>query len=193
MRKQTLLGLFLLATGLLNAQTETLFGGTNRIGGFGGPNFQFATFNSDFAYYSGGGGGIIVNGQFFIGGFGMSLQSDHLVTIDQEDYTVDFGYGGLWLGYVHNANKLVHYTISLPIGGGGIGFEQVDSDEFIPDDDVLVMNPNLGIELNLTSWMKLNASAGYQFVRGQNTTYISSEALNTPTINIGLKFGYFAE
>lgn len=198
MRKLVLVGLGLILSGSLWAQTETLIGSGNKYGGFGGPLFQFASVNNEFAFYSGGGGGLIINGQFYIGGFGMSLRSDHSVDVpvngSLEEHYADFGFGGLWLGYIYKPSKLVHLNFSLPMGGGGIDFDRVGDGESSPiDDAVFVVNPSFGMEINISSWMKFNANVGYTVLAGANNNYMNSSAFNSPNLQLGLKFGYFAE
>jgi hypothetical protein len=198
MKSKVLALLFVLGSLSLKAQTETLIGDGNRFGGFGGPLFQMAQVDNELAFYSGGGGGMIVNGKFFIGGFGMSLQTDHVVDVDVLGFDVphytDFGFGGLWLGYIHKPNKLLHLNFSLPFGGGGIEFDRIaEGADADIDDAVFVINPSVGVELNIVSWMKLNANLGYMVVAGANNPYMGSTALSSPNLQLGLKFGFFAD
>ena len=113
--------------------------------------------------------------------------------LDIPHYT-DFGFGGLWLGYIHKPNKLVHLNFSLPLGGGGISFDRIsDGEDADIDDAVFVLNPNFGVEVNIASWMKINANAGYMLVTGANNQYMGGQSFNSPSLLLGLKFGYFAE
>ncbi len=59
----------------LNAQdseVQTLFGSGTRISGFGGPIMSFTSINGEFAHMMGGGGCVLL-GDFFIGGYGEGL------------------------------------------------------------------------------------------------------------------------
>jgi len=51
-----------------------------RISGFGGPIVEFSSVINEFAVSNGGGGGIIIN-NFFIGGYGIGLSTNHLKDI----------------------------------------------------------------------------------------------------------------
>lgn len=182
------------------AQTETLFSGGHSVGGFGGPIFQFASFDGQFAYYSGGGGGAIIDGKFFVGGYGMSLNSDHVIDLPHNmlavmvPHHVELGMGGLWLGYIHRPTKLVHLNFSLQAGGGGLAFDRVsDGEEYGFDDSFFALQPSLGAEINLFSWMKVNVNGGYQIITGLDNPYVSNQMSSTPFAQVGLKFGFFAE
>lgn len=191
--------IFLLATFSMafqsQAQTETLFDGDHKIGGFGGPMMQFASLNGDFAFYSGGGGAAILNGNFYLGGFGMGLSSDHQYTYLDQPHYADIGFGGLWLGYIHKPNKLIHLNFSLPIGGGGISLFPVNDrfDEPNFDDSFLMINPSIGAELNVASFMKIALNGGYMYFAGVNNDIIPAGHLNSPSVMLSFKFGYFAE
>lgn len=178
-----------------NAQTETLFDGDYSIGGFGGPMMQFASLNGDFAFYSGGGGAAILNGNFYLGGFGMGLSSDHQYLYQAESHYAEIGFGGLWLGYIHKPNKLVHLNFSLPIGGGGIDLFPVNDRLSAPNfnDSFLMINPSIGAELNVASFMKIALNGGYMYFAGVNNDIIPAGHLNSPSVMLALKFGYFAE
>ncbi len=181
-------------------ETEYLFGnGTTTVGGFGGPFVQFASVNNEFAVYAGGGGGAIFNQRFFIGGYGMGLSTNHDTPLNipgnDTTYRTDFGHGGLWLGYVFNPNKLFHFTASAKIGGGGVSFHRPDEDwnrRFEDLEVVFVATPQVGVEVNVVPFMKINANAGYQWVAGDNDAYDINK-LSSPFINIIFKFGWFGE
>lgn len=194
MKKITLLVIAFALTLNLNAQTETLFGGVRKIGGFGGPMIQMAAIDGDFALYNGGGGAAIINGKFFVGGFGMSVSNQHLFDYQNVSHELDLGYGGLWLGYIYRPTKLVHLNFSLPLGGGGLNLNNVlTNQDAFADDSFFLINPSIGAELNLTTWMKVALNAGYLLYTGIDNAVVTAEDLNSPSAFITFKFGYFAE
>lgn len=185
------------------AQTETLFGNSLRFGGFGGPNVELGFIDGEAAYYSGGSGAMIINGQFLIGGFGQGLISDHIIDPFEgfeirpavmSNRVTEINQGGLWLGYIHKPTKLVHWHAGLQMGGGEVDFydQWIDSYEF-EDDDFLALRPYIGVEINVFQFMKISATAGYQFINGLNNPYLSDAELSNPFVNLGFKFGFFNE
>jgi len=71
-----------------DSEIQTLFSGSTRISGFGGPLMSFTTVNGQFAHMMGGGGGVLL-GDFFIGGYGEGLTNG----IPVNEYRLDFGHG----------------------------------------------------------------------------------------------------
>ena len=161
---------FILITALLLplsmvAQDETLFKNAKVIGGFGGPIVEFSSINGEVGTDVGGGGALILN-NFFIGGYGMGTTFPE-INVDNKDYSIDFGHGGFWLGYAYRSEKLVHLYGSARLGWGGIQLktDPDQDDEFADyDDAIYVITPELGIELNVTTFFKIAVTGGYRIV-----------------------------
>lgn len=167
-------------------------------GGFGGPVMQFSHINDEFAYYFGGGGGVIFNQRLFIGGYGLGLSTEHNWAISEGVFDsrdkLSFRHGGGWIGYNFLPEKPVHFSTSLKIGSGSYERELFIAGEYVETEDfeVLVLSPDLGVELNFFSWFKLGINLGYQYVHNPNNQ-LNSSRLNAFTGNLALKFGYFGE
>lgn len=197
-------------------QPEYLFSMKDvRFSGFGGPTIEFSQLDGDFAVSNGGGGALLINQKFFVGGYGMGISTEHdFPTIykqnpneEIDNLRINFGHGGLWLGYINNSHKLIHWGISTRIGGGGISLmdRNIDYDEDyeFSQDAVFVLSPSLEMEINLARWFKMNINAGYRLVTGisdekydssaagDQKSYYTSEMFNSPTIGIGFLFGGF--
>lgn len=187
-------------------ETEYLFNGNDtRFGGFGGPIFQLAGIGDQLAFYNGGGGGAIINGRFFIGGYGMGLSSEYLIDParipnprNNSTYELNFGHGGLWLGYNFKPSKLIHFSLSTSFGGGQYSIEEDndfedDIDEYASE-NVFVISPMVGAEMNIVPWCKIAALGGYQYVSGGNSPLASFPGdLSSPVLQLQLKFGYFPD
>ncbi len=185
---------FLCLTGMLRAQTEeTIFTDAEVVGGFGGPLITTGSGDGEYGVGFGGGGGVIVN-QFFFGGFGLG-ESYGRRKVDNTNYTLALGYGGVWLGYVHNSHKLVHPYTSIKVGWGSVDLEDIDDDDDLYDSDgVFVVNPEIGVELNLLHWFRVAATGGYRFVTGvedERLPGIGSNDFNSPTFALTFRFGAF--
>ncbi len=128
-------------------------------------------------------------------------------TAKTDNLRLNFGHGGLWLGYINNSHKLIHWGISTRIGGGGISL--MNKDYHIDDEDeysqeaVFVLRPTLEMEIKLARWFKMNINAGYRLVTGisddkyyssatgDQKSYYTPDMFNSPTIGIGFLFGGF--
>ncbi|HPG32847.1 MAG: hypothetical protein H6541_02475 [Lentimicrobiaceae bacterium] len=208
-----------IALGQNNQETQYLLSGKNiKISGFGGPTLSFSQITNEPAVLTGGGGAVLFNQTFFAGIFGEGLSSDHrLKQLQMEndfgnistfyDVRTDFGYGGLWLGYIHQPKNAVHFGLSTKIGWGSISLAErdyhIDWHDNIMNDVVFVFNPQAEIELNLYRWFKLNIGVGYRFVSGLDKTYVNqlgqekkyfqNTDFSQPHATIGLLFGGFGK
>ena len=199
MKRTVLVVLGLLVAGAVFAQNrpQTLIGdGVEFTSGFGGFMIQFAPVRGDFAAMTGGGGAVLINNAFYFGGYGMSMSDDIRITSGVEDYEVSFDHGGLMMGFIIRPVKIFHLGLSSKVGWGDISFNQFDTGGFgfvgpTRRDNVFVVNPQAELEVNMTSWFKINASVGYQLTNGVNNFYYSDQDFNGTTIGLSFLFGWF--
>lgn len=191
-----LIGFLCCLIGFLSASTasgreDTLVGRGIESGGFGGPAVRFSEVQDEFAVFAGGRGGWIIDHVFFLGGGGYGLANDvDLDTIHSFSFReIEFGYGGLEMGYIHESDRLVHFTVQLLIGAGGV----TRNDDFVSydSDAVFVLEPSADIVLNVTTYFRLAAGGGYRAVTGTDMPGIDDEDLSAPFASITLKFGHF--
>lgn len=191
MKKLMLTAAFAVIGIALSAQHETLFGKARVLGGFGGPIVEFGIGN-DLNTAVGGGGGIIIS-NFFLGGYGLGSLDFQKILDDDEVEQLDLGHGGFWLGYAYKPHKVVHLFTSTKIGWGALNIKFDDpNQEFSDLDQIFVVTPELGIELNVFRWFRVGATGGYRFVDGANEArgYTNDDfggAIGTLTF----RFGWF--
>ena len=168
-------------------QQETLIKGGIDSGGFGALVFRFSGVNDQFAVFTGARGGWIINHQFIIGLGGYGLSSQICVDEDGRCRTreIDFGYGGLELEYIGSWDRVIHYSLQLLVGGGGVTRFNFSSDP------VFVLEPVANMEVNITKWFRINAGGGYRFVSGAGSGPVGNSELSAPFGNLELKFGSF--
>jgi hypothetical protein len=201
MKKATLIGLMMaLAVTAFTQEREyqTLVQpGQARISGMGGPFMQFTSIGGDFAHMMGGGGAILV-GDFWFGGYGLGLTNhiyaDKLRSLP--DYTTEdrlsASHGGFWIGYSLFGERPVHVAISSLIGWGQVG---VIRDYYTAyQDGVFVMSPTVEVELNLTRFFRLGVGASYNlyaFVHDGNIPGYDWTDFSSPGGFLSFKFGWF--
>ena len=223
-----LTGLALICSGyqLSGQEMQYLFQGKDgklRVSGFGSPIVEFSSVMDEFAVSVGGGGAVIINQAFYIGGYGEGLSTDHRMTLERyspgqqknEIYysrRINFGHGGFWLGYVHKSFKAVHFGGSAKIGWGEVSLYDPDQydyyDEPLAGDNCFVFIPQLEAELNIAKWFKVNLGVGYRLVSGLTRTYLylpegatepiekqyyDNKDFNSFTGTITFMFGWFAQ
>lgn len=210
MKRLLLIPVFLLCVITLYAQNnenkeelQTIFdNGIDRISGFGGPFMNFSVTNGEFAHYMGGGGAVLINNKIFLGGIGFGKTTQTLIPESQyaafgldptQKYRLDFGYGGLWGGYIVNWTKAIHPVFSLQFGWGDLSINNTDdfTELNLHSDPVYVITPMAEIEMNITKFMRMSVGANYRIVTDVNTVGYSNQDFSGPAVFLGFKFGWF--
>jgi hypothetical protein len=193
--KRTFTLLLFLATAFTYAQNDrpkTLIGNDPEdISGFGGVLFSFTPIDGELATLTGGGGAILFDNTFFVGGYGLGMTGNRKITVAGENYTTSFDHGGFWLGYVIKPNDLVHFGVDAKLGWGeilsrpsGLGIsENVDN--------VFVFYPQANVEANIAYWFKVNAGLGFQKTIGVDDFHYKSSDFDGVAFSMSLLFGWF--
>jgi hypothetical protein len=202
MTRQLIFVFLLLACGGLTAQTEQTLTNSARVrGGFGGPIATVSNLDGRWGGGAGGGGAFIVN-DFFFGIYGQGETFGDWTLAGGERATVNVGSGGLWVGYTVPAHRLVHFYTSVKVGWGAVNASRIDrhdengwnGNEYdtVLDDPIFTVQPEAGVELNLTHWFRLGLTGGYRFVDGVNRFENFSDAdFSSPTVALTFRFGKF--
>jgi len=200
MNKFLVIAAFLTVPILSQAQEEefqTIFhkntGGKIAISAFGGPFMQFTSIDKDFALMIGGGGGIML-GNIFIGGYGVGKSNEIPYKSDNTN-SLGFGHGGLWLGYTIFPKKSIHFSLSAQAGWGSISkklklpegdYKNIDSDP------ITIITPMIEVEFNLSRFFKIGTGASWSYVSNisNSSPYINKD-FSTPSFMLSFKFGWF--
>lgn len=178
--KRLQLIIFLFASFNLVAQDETIFGDVNRIGGFGGPIFEFSNFGSNSNSNTAvGGGGALILDDFYVGGYGIGgidFSQNNFSNVTLDIQKLEFGHGGMWFGYTPLQEKAIHPYASAKIGWGEVRYEydidpdpdNIDKEEF--EDRIFAITPEVGVEFNVFHFFRIAATATYRWVDGVDTT-----------------------
>ena len=174
---------------LLHGQQETLFSNVDEVGAFGGPFIEIGEVNGQVTGDVGGGGALILD-EFFLGGYGQGTDFGDAL-IDNVNWNVKYGHGGLWFGYVREEQKLLHLYSSLKLGWGRVRLNAENEDGI--KDRIFVITPEIGGEVNITDFFKISVTGGYRLVNGAailNTLDNSDFSSFIGTINF--RFGGFS-
>jgi len=156
-------------------------------GGFGAPVVKFSQLLDQFALFAGARGGWIANHRFVIGGGMYTLVN----TIDKPGLVEPiskFIYGGFEVEYVALWSEPVHFTVGTLVGAG----RRFRTDQPDPDhDEVFVLEPAVGLEVNAASFFRIVAGAGYRYVSRVTSGDIENEDLRAFFGSLTFKFGNF--
>ncbi|UCG91468.1 MAG: hypothetical protein JSV97_10370 [candidate division WOR-3 bacterium] len=173
-------------------QDETLITGKTRLGFFVAPVMKITELNDNVEAFTGGHAGLIINRNFMIGVGGFGLADDFEYGTAR-DPLVDFGYGGLLVGYINNSHELIHLSVHSLIGGGGLCYRRwydVWYDEQYID-AVFVLEPGLDLELNVTRYFRIGLGGSYRLVYGVNFDDLSNYDVSGPAASVTFKLGKF--
>jgi hypothetical protein len=179
-------------------EQDTLLGGGGKIdsGGYGGPMLRFGRVAGRDAVFVGGKGGWIINHQFLIGGAGVGLANQPAAPAWVNDPTnnglnLEMGYGGFLMEYFIAPKKVVHGTLSALVGGGSVGVREenmgnhmgycrdrgtdrggmgcaTNNDWYGLQDSFFIFEPEVGLEMNVADFFRVNAGVTYRVITGVN-------------------------
>ena len=153
------------AAALYAQELETLFNEDQALGGFGAPIVEISQINQQTGSSIGGGGAAIF-GPLYIGGYGIGGKYAQ-TTVDDNKYNIKMSHGGLWLGYVPAQHKVIHPYSSLRIGWGSAKLREDGNKDNVPySDNIFVLNPEAGFEINVIEFLKISVTASYRWVDG---------------------------
>jgi len=187
----------LMLLGLIGTQTaveaRNLIGDLGEVehGGYGGPAVRFTQIAGDFGVLSGGRGGWIINHRFVLGGGGYGLANPKNVTApdatgDPVEGELEMGYGGGIVEYIVASDALVHASVELLVGGGGLTTQvHAASDAFF------VMEPGANVMLNVTQFFRLGAGVSYRSIHGADFGGLDDDDLTGVSWGFIAKFGSF--
>lgn len=183
-------------TGFAQDEPQVLIGNSiNNISGFGGFMMELSSINHDLNVSTGGGGAVLLNQVFYIGGYGMSNHSEASYsnfTSQNLPANLNFHHGGLWVGYIFKPNKLIHYNVSTKFGWGNIRVTETNVPrETVLNDNIFALTPQVEAEINIAYWFRINASVGYRLVDGVNNQYYRTSDFCSPTFGLSFIFGWF--
>ena len=101
------------------------------------------------------------------------------------------GYGGVELGYVHRPDELVHVALGLLIGGGGVAWRRDGQSDGQVDDAFFVVEPEVDVVLNVTSFLRVAVGVSYRFAQGVELFDLRDADLSGFGGLVVLKFGSF--
>lgn len=192
---------------------ETLWGeGDIDHGGYGGPELKIGRVAAGDAVFFGGKGGWIIDHQLVIGGggWGMTNRRDAPARLQSaaplaDRRVINVGYGGGLLEYFIKPKSVVHATVSLLVGGGGVNLRDRPADchgdrdclNRYEDDDpglsdsFFILEPEAGAEVNVVKFMRLNAGVSYRYVTGIGGIGFENDDLRSFNGTFTVKFGAF--
>ena len=170
-------------------------------GGYIAPEIKVGDVHEDISLFVGGRMGFTFNDKFSMGLAGYGLVSNSNFDINRtgtpESVSIGFGYGGLNMEYTLFSNKVVHFTIPVVVGVGGVYLYEDQGDYLydnfydIENSAAFVVEPGVTVELNLFKFFRIDLGASYRYVAGTELVYLQDSDLSDLSFNATFKFGFF--
>jgi hypothetical protein len=112
---------------------------------------------------------------------------------------VAWGYGGLELQVLNQPSRLLHWTAGVIVGGGSAEFRAPWYYERgttrVDDDAFFVIEPSVGAQLNVLTWMRADLGVSYRFVQGLDRETLGRAVrdgdLAAPSVSLAVRVGRF--
>ncbi|HEU4555710.1 MAG TPA: hypothetical protein VFS25_22885 [Chitinophaga sp.] len=193
-----------------HAHIESIFGNKSEekkkitVGGYGTAIGKLTPVNGKLGVLTGLQGGVLLNHKLMLGagGYGLtnSIKAPKLNVPDEQNQYIQMWYTGLMAEYIFNSDKLIHWSAGALLGGGGVGRDERHHGWHDDDDDhhgwygssgFFVAEPFVGVEVNITSYLRLNVGGSYRFIHGSNTPGLTDSDLSGGAFHVGIKAGKF--
>lgn len=157
--------------------------GTKSIGGYGTVTNEVTSI-ADKAHYSlGGYGGVLLNHKLLFGGLGKVVFTGRS---NNQFNQSTFVYFGPFTEYLINPENVVHFSVGL-MGGMGV-YSSIIGEK---SDLIFVAEPKIGIQVNVTSFMRAVGNVGYRYAANNTYKSFKKDDFNSISAGIGLCFGKF--
>lgn len=136
--------------------------------------------------------GFIYNNHWIAGAFGLVYQGEYTQRlVFPNDFELEYQHGGFFLGYTTDSEKRIDLSFVQKVSFGDVLWQyQVDDRDFIKD-DIVFINPTIGADFNLASFIKLNLSLGYRKGFGLDLAGLKDDDFDGFTGSVNVKFGRF--
>jgi hypothetical protein len=170
-----------------------------RLSGFLGPTLEVGSAGGHTNTLIGGGGGLLINKAFFLGGYGMAMVTNNYRPVPELNdslASLTFGHGGIWVGSAFWPKSVIHPILSLRAGWGGVSWRRQEND-YWPNSfsntssGVFVMTPSLGIQINVMRYLRACIEFSRRYVSGLNLSHLNSNNLNGTSFSFSLFVGGF--
>jgi hypothetical protein len=126
----------------------------------------------------------------------LSISAPTQATRDYPDARhLEFGYGGLYLGYHLLPERLLHPVFSMTVGAGGLALSDRSSDANDVargrSNAVFVLEPEMGLEVNVVSFMRAQVTLSYRRVWGVDMPGLDNRDISGFAAGVALLFGQF--
>jgi len=185
--------LTLFTVGVALADENTLLDNRNyESGGMASSNFGYGNLAGEAVPVSGFHANWIINHSLRLGFYSESnsLEDEYDMTIDGIKYGINIETTGLDIGYTCDSDRILHPVCGLMIGGGYLKSKRLE-DGHTERSDFFIVQPRIGVELNVTKWMRVETLATWRLANGVESDLFDDRDIGGWSAFIGFSFGWF--
>ncbi|TVQ66225.1 MAG: hypothetical protein EA360_06240 [Balneolaceae bacterium] len=179
-------------------QSETLFSGSVRHGGYGALFHGVTSLNGQATYLKGSKGAWVIrfdNGNALHVGFSGYRSDQNFDVVNwresgNEIPELKTNYGGFELEYTIRSLDLFHFGFQTLVGSGDVRYQNGSSFDK-KSDNFFVVQPGASLYVNVTSWFRISGSVLYRYASNVNLAGTSDTDLSGLSVAAGLRFGKF--
>jgi hypothetical protein len=172
----------------INAQSKGDFSS------YGGMFALSSNIKGSFNPLLGGFGGVVYKQKLGFGAFGngklgkTEFQQMNSEGATSKELNIKLGYGGLFVEYFVMNSKRIRLHTPVKFGYGGVGIYNVETGKKQEKSRLLVLEPQLHIDIRLLGQLSLNLQGGYRLSNISDLQNISSAELSGWSFGLGLIF-----
>ena len=137
-------------------------------------------------------GGVIWKNRLIVGVFASSFQAPvSKKVIFPNDFNLSYKHGGLLLGYRTDRKKIFEFRFVQKVSFGEMVWTKTETNENLLADRFIILNPAIGIDVNLSRYAKLLGSIGYRKVIDLSLAQATEQEFDGVTFRLGISFGLF--
>jgi hypothetical protein len=181
-------------------EIKTLFGGKHKANGaYGALMFNYGEMTNEAMFFMGARGCWVFNHAFSmgLGGYGLTNALSYEQFSGGPHTLINGGYGGLFLEPIIGSKLPIHVALPILLGVGGVEYADIyyDNGDYWTDathsDVILVVEPGISVEINMTKFFRLGLNASYRYIEGVTFSNINETSLDGFSGGLSMKFGKF--
>ncbi len=138
------------------------------------------------------GGGIIFDKHWIAGAQFTSFAADlQQLVIFPNIFTLSYMHGGFHVGYRTHYRKLIDLVFLQKISSGEMSWQNPETDENVLASRFTIIHPAIGVDVNLTRFVKVHGNIGYRFVTGLDLAQAPASDFQGVVFQLSLKAGVF--
>ncbi|RMG70882.1 MAG: hypothetical protein D6722_07930 [Bacteroidetes bacterium] len=190
MKKSLILLLFVALATSLSAQKRVLFQDA-KVSAYSSVFIKTTNLMNQYNPLVGGMGAVVFDDRFAIGAFGngmlgqIEFTGTKLENSGDARLSTSFGYGGLVMEYILWSDKAIHLSVPVQLGLGRVGIDLVETGQELEASRMIILEPRLNLEANLSQQITLAANAGYRLTDVKDIYNLTDK--NLSGFNFGLQ------